>query len=44
MLYALCSMPLGINVALIIQPRDKYSASLGRVEHVDPLLAQAELV
>jgi hypothetical protein len=34
----------GINVALIIQPRDKYTAPLGRVEFVDPLLAPVELV
>jgi hypothetical protein len=37
------SLP-GINVALIIQPRDKYTAPLGRVELVDPLLAAVELV
>jgi len=28
-----------MNVAFIIQPRDKYTAPLGRVEIVDPLLA-----
>jgi hypothetical protein len=35
---------LGINVAQIIQSINKYTAPLRRVELVDPLLAQAELV
>jgi hypothetical protein len=33
-----------MNVALIIQPRDKYTAPFRRVELVDPLLAPVELV
>jgi hypothetical protein len=35
---------MGMNVAHIIQPRDKYTAPLGRVELVDPLFAALELV
>jgi hypothetical protein len=35
---------MGTNVAHITQPSDKYTAPLGRVEPVDPLLAAVELV